>query len=256
VNQLLAGIARPTITDKKEALRKFALGSSAGFAELLAAIKEEASSYDPMLDALGYFKLKAILSGGFADLKSQKSFDLSKGADAVRELALATIEHFKHHVENGNLWEELWVNGKPKKERAAQLIYYAIAETFCIANNVDISPEANMGGGPIDFKYSKGFSARVLVEMKRSSGAVRHGYETQLEIYKDASRTQHGIFVVLDFGDLGPKLAQINKIRADQLKAGLPASEIIVIDATQKASASTRKPTPSRTAAPKPHGKK
>ena len=97
-----------------------------------------------------------------------------------------------------------------------------------------------MGGGPIDFKFSKGYSARVLVEMKRSSGTVRHGYETQLEIYKDASRTQHGIFVVMDFGDLGKKLEHITTLAAERHAAGLRASEIIVIDATKKASASKR----------------
>jgi hypothetical protein len=88
-----------------------------------------------------------------------------------------TIDMFKHHVENGNLWEELWINGNFKRERAAQLIYFAIADCFCIANDIDILPEANMGGGPIDFKFSKGYSARVLVEIKRSNGTVVHGYE-------------------------------------------------------------------------------
>jgi len=151
-----------------------------------------------------------------------------------------TIAFFKQHVENGNLWEELWIEEKPKKERAAQLIYYAIADAYCHANNVDISPEANMGGGPIDFKFSQGYQSRVLVEMKRSSGTVRHGYEKQLEIYLDASRSQHGIFVVMDFGDLGKKLEQITEIQANRRAMGGRASDIVVIDATRKASASRR----------------
>ncbi|WP_210335365.1 hypothetical protein [Microvirga sp.] len=109
-----------------------------------------------------------------------------------------------------------------------------------MANNVDLSPEANMGGGPIDFKYSKGYNARILVEMKRSSGTVVHGYEKQLEIYKDASRTNHGIFVVINYGDIGNKLTSIQRIRADRIKAGKPASDIVVIDATPKLSASKR----------------
>ena len=46
-----------------------------------------------------------------------------------------------------------------------------------------------MGGGPIDFKFSHGYRARVLVEMKRSSGQVRHCYERQLDIYLDASQS-------------------------------------------------------------------
>ena len=148
---------------------------------------------------------------------------------------------FQHHVEKGNLWEELWIGSEPKKERAAQLIYYALADCFCMANNVDVSPEANMGGGPIDFKFSRGYDARVLVELKRSTGTVVHGYNKQLEIYKDASRTNYGIFVIMDYGGLGSKLAKIKRIRDQRLAKGEPASEIIVIDARKKASASKRK---------------
>ncbi|WP_447411821.1 hypothetical protein, partial [Clostridium perfringens] len=69
---------------------------------------------------------------------------------------------------------------------------------------------------------------------------VRHGYEKQLEIYLDASRSQHGIFVVMDFGDLGKKLEQITEIQANRRAMGGRASDIVVIDATRKASASRR----------------
>jgi hypothetical protein len=55
-----------------------------------------------------------------------------------------------------------------------------------------------MGGGPIDFKFSSGYNARVLVEMKRSGGTVVHGYEKQLEFYKTASQTEFAVFVVIE----------------------------------------------------------
>jgi len=97
-----------------------------------------------------------------------------------------------------------------------------------------------MGGGSIDFKYSKGYRANVLVEMKKSTGTVVHGYEKQLEIYKEAARTDHGIFVVLDMGGLKDKFDKINKMRTERLGRGESASEIILIDATQKKSASKR----------------
>ena len=45
----------------------------------------------------------------------------------------------------------------------------------------------------------------------------------------------------MDYGDLGTKLAKIKRIQKARLGAGLRASEIIVIDARKKASASTRK---------------
>ena len=82
-----------------------------------------------------------------------------------------------------------------------------------------------MGGGPIDFKFSSGYSARVLVEMKRSGGTVVHGYEKQLEFYKDASQTEFALFVIMDYGDLDTKLNEIRRIQNARLDAGGQAAE-------------------------------
>jgi len=241
VNSMLASIAKPTIADQKYAVRSAAFQSKDLFEAFIASMKAHSTFYDSNSDALGYYKLKEILRGDASHFKSKDSYDLQKGIDEIKRVVHDSIEIFRHHVEDGNLWEALWIDGKPKKERAAQLIYYAISDSFCRANNIDISPEANMGGGPVDFKYSKSYKARVLVEMKKSSGTVIHGYEKQLEIYKKSASTTHGIFIVLDYGDLGDKLNTIQSIRDARLKRGEPASAIVVIDATQKASASKRK---------------
>lgn len=241
VNALIGNIARPTKSDIKSALRSAALGSPADFDFFLAAVKENVSNYDPNLDALGYYRLKQIVANGFPDLRQTTSYDLKLGPAEIMRAVRDTIDQFKRHVEAGNLWEELWIGNKPKKERASQLIYYAIADAFCKANDLDISPEANMGGGPIDFKFSSGYQARVLVEMKRSGGTVVHGYEKQLEFYKTASQTDFGIFVIIDYGDAGNKLNEIGRIRERRIKMGERASEIVVIDARRKASASKRK---------------
>ena len=235
------GIVTPTVVERKQALRSAALGSAADFDFFLAAVKENVSNYDPNLDALGYYRLKEIIANGFPGLKQATAYDLKLGANEIVRVVQDTISQFKRHVEKGNLWEELWAGNKPKKERASQLIYYAIADAFCKANDLDISPEANMGGGPIDFKFSSGYTARVLVEMKRSGGTVVHGYEKQLEFYRAASQTDFAVFVVIDYGDIGNKLVEIRRIRDERLKNGERASEIVVIDATKKASASKRK---------------
>lgn len=240
VNVLLAGIVRPTVAQRKEALKQAALQSSDALNSLLAALKDIAVNYDPNEDALGYYRLKEILSSDPAAFKSTTTYELSRGVGEIMRVVRDTLEMFAHHVEKGNLWEALWEDGQPKKERAAQLIYYAMADCFCRANNIDITPEGNMGGGPVDFKYSVGYEARVVVEMKRSRGTVVHGYQRQLEIYRDAARTNKGVFVVLDFGDLGRKLETITGIRNARLAAGEEASEIHVIDATRKVSASKR----------------
>jgi hypothetical protein len=240
VSKLLSGITQPTMADRKLALRRAVMESAEVFDLFLNAVKDFAAHYNPNKDALGYYKLKRILSENKDGFKSGQFYDLAGGVGNMVRLVHDTIDMFKHHVEKGNLWEDLWIDGIPKRERAAQLIYFAIADCFCMANNIDLSPEANMGGGPIDFKFSKGYRARVLVELKRSRGNVVHGYEKQLEFYKAAARTFHGIFVVIDYGDLGDKLTRIQAIRTARLRAGEPASDIVVVDATPKASASKR----------------
>lgn len=240
VNSFLAGYEKVTTAERKEAMRKAALESVDLFRSFLKSIKDYNQSYSQKDDSLGYQKLKEILHSDLDSFKVEKKFDLSIGPEKVLEVVHETIKAFKHHVEKGNLWEALWANGNPKKERASQLIYFAIADCFCKANNIDISPEANMGGGPIDFKFSNGYEARVLVEMKRSNGTVKHGYEKQLEYYKEAAQTFFGVFVVIDYGDLGNKLLTIQKIRSERLEAGENASDIVIVDAMQKQSASKR----------------
>jgi len=240
VSQLLAGIVEPTLTDTKHALRGAALSSAGAFNHFLASVKDNASNYDPVEDALGYYRYRQLLLCDPKALAGASAVDLSSGPSAIHAVVHEAIALFKRHVEVGDLWRELWVDGKPKKERAAQLMFQAIADAFCKANNVDMSPETNMGGGPVDFKFSSGYNARVLVELKRDSGTVRHGYETQLEHYKTAGDTFFGIFVVIDYGKLGDKLEVINAIRNAQLQAGERASDIVVIDATPKRSASKK----------------
>lgn len=163
VNALLGAIAQPTVADRKDALRNAAMQSKEMFEAFVAAVKEHATFYDPNIDALGYYRLKEILQSDPDTFKTDRKYDVSKGIDEIKKVVRDTIERFAHHVEKGNLWEALWIDDKPKKERAAQLIYFAMSDCFCEANGIDISPEANMGGGPIDFKYSKGYAARVLV---------------------------------------------------------------------------------------------
>lgn len=97
-----------------------------------------------------------------------------------------------------------------------------------------------MGGGPVDFKFSHRYNSRVLVEMKRSGGTVEHGYTKQLEAYRNAAQTDFAIFVVIDYGDAGQKIKRINKLRDLQLTLGKRASEIVIIDARKKLSASKR----------------
>lgn len=239
VNRLLGGLIAPTVAQQKEAIRSAVLQSAAIFDDFLAAVRSSATAYDPNEDIFGFYKLRDLLAHRSLPVP-HKTYDLRKGPEEVQQVVLDAVSAFKHHVENGNLWEALWAGNDPKRERASQLIFYAIADAYCRANNVDLSGEPNMGGGPVDFKFSDGFNARVVVEMKRSMGQVEHGYNRQLNFYKTAAQTDFGVFVVIDYGDGLEKISRIRKERDRQISLGNRASEIIVVDARKKLSPSKR----------------
>lgn len=241
VGQMLGGIAEPTIVQQKNAVRQAVMQSAKAFEEFLATVRASASCYDPNDDVFSYYKMRDILLQNDGSVP-RNQYNFVNNPAGVQKVAMDAIDSFKHHVENGNLWEELWTNDKkPKRERSAQLLFFAIADIYCRVNNIDVKSEPNFGGGPVDFAFSVEYDARVLVELKRSGGQVEHGYEKQLEFYKNAARTDFAIFVVIDYGDGGDKILRINEIRQARIDKGQRASEIVVIDAGQKLSASKRK---------------
>jgi len=153
------------------------------------------------------------------------------------------VNHFKQLVENNGLWKEFWSEeDKPRKEKACQRLLFAVASSYCNANDLDLSPEVDSGNGPVDFKISKGATFKVIIEIKLSTNSnVIHGYEKQLEIYKKAEQSDEGIFILIDIGGMGEKFKRIQEIRREFVASYGKASEIIVIDANHKDSASKRK---------------
>ena len=79
---------------------------------------------------------------------------------------------------------------KAPTRTSCQLVFLAVADAYCRANNVDITPEAGAGGGPVDFKFSDGYNGRILVEVKISDNPqLLHGYTVRLETYKKGQGT-------------------------------------------------------------------
>lgn len=234
---ILAGIARPSITEQKEAIKRAVTQSGKIFDAFLEAVKNAATSYDQNEDVKGFYTFRDYIRKN-ETFNSGKVYNIRKMPDDVMRLILDALEVFRHNVENRNLWESLWAGEQPKRERAAQLLFFAIADGYCQGHGIDNISEPNFGGGPVDFAFSDGCHSRVVVEMKRSHGAVVSGYEKQLERYKKAARTDYAIFVVINYG-LGEKnIRAIEKIRDQKLAAGEKPSEIVVIDARKKVSPS------------------
>lgn len=151
------------------------------------------------------------------------------------------VSKFQDLVEKNGLWKELWHGSDVRGEKSLQRLFYTFAHSFCEAHDLDLTPEADAGNGPVDFKLSVGARAKVLVELKLSTNPqVVHGYRTQLEIYKSADATQYAIYVLVDVGGLGEKLQKLQDLRNEAIQQGGMASEIVYIDGRKKLSASRR----------------
>lgn len=169
-------------------------------------------------------------------LKIPQTLDL----DGLSKIVTQIIEQFRFLVEERRFSEELYQqNGSPRPEKSAQRLFFAIAYAYCKANNLDITPEADTGNGPVDFKVSQGFTGRVLVEIKLSTNSrLVKGYTRQLETYKTAEETQRGFYLVIDVGQMGEKEKALMAAKNEAAARGDQTSPIILVSGTRKPSAS------------------
>jgi hypothetical protein len=240
VNKQISEIWRRKSRKDKAQLRRWALSSEDSFKlylELLHGAKPK--PYDLAGDPLGEIVWRRIAE----TIASDQPFKLSKpnkhDADSVAAVVSEIIEQFQFLIEKRRLSEELYHEGSPRPERAAQRLFFAIAHAYCKANNIDLTPEADTGNGPVDFKLSTGFAGRVLVEIKLSTNSkVVAGYSKQLQTYMDAEETTRGYYVVIDVGHMGKKAKQLLSTKNARAKTGQPTSEIVLIDGIRRLSAS------------------
>jgi hypothetical protein len=154
--------------------------------------------------------------------------------DAQLASAVVTfIDEFRNYVENQRGWRLLWNDDEtPRAENSFQALFMQTVAAHCRANNIDVSAEANIGRGPVDFKMALGYSAQVLVEAKLARNTkFWHGLERQLPKYLEAEGTSEGLFVVCAHTDDDiEKLRDINR-RVTALNARLPYRvRVITVD--------------------------
>jgi hypothetical protein len=244
VNKSVGGIWSTMTKQEKAKLKTAALQNKESFESVLDVIRESSGTpydikFDPNAEVF-WGKLLKIASEFPIVLKEYEHKSLN--INEVYELVEKIINQFKFLIEHRGIWKELWNEDCTlrRNEKAAQRLFFSVADSYCKANDIDITPEADTGNGPVDFKVSSGYEGRVLVEIKMSDHTVVHGYKKQLEIYKEAERTIKAFFIIIDIGSLGNKYDDILKFKNEQVSLGNIVSEIKVIDGMPKVSASKR----------------
>ena len=173
-------------------------------------------------------------------IRTVMPFAAKKREPSSFEAAMAIIGILKDWVENNKGWAVIQNIPKQIREKAVQCCMFLGAKYYIDKNNIDLSPESNSGRGPVDFKLSRG-NDKTVVEVKLSSnGNYIHGYHAQVEEYGRAERTRNLVYVFVDVGNPG-RLETIKTEHWNNRDAGIPCPELVIIDATEKKSASKLK---------------
>jgi len=250
LNKLIGMVWKKNIKFPKRVLRDIILKDPENLRTLIESYRERGDGpYDFENDPSGEISWYNF-GKAYADRYPFK-LDLKRTAsiDEVEAVVEKIIQQFKRNIEENGLNEVLYVlhghNGhknKPRHERYSQRLFYAVADSYCSANNIDLNREPNAGNGPVDFKVSYGYEKRILVEIKLSSNnRLLHGFRKQLPAYESSESTKRSFYVVLKVTKSDNPIKRLLKFYNKAIKQYKKVPKIIIIDATIKLPASKRK---------------
>lgn len=243
VNRLIGTNWRDAIRNNPKAkLREVLLENPGALTDLIEQYKRKpASPYDFTSDPKGEMVWDTAAAAAFAAQYPLAFRTLGPASDDnVVAIVKEICERFRTLVEDNGLAQLFWTDRrKLRPEKTAQLVFFGIADAYCRAGNLDLSPESNSGRGPVDFKISSGYQKRVLVEVKWSNNRkLLQGFTAQLPTYARAERTEHLIYLVIKVSDTTTALQELERLHSSRIRAGKKAPDIITIDGRIRPSAS------------------
>lgn len=158
--------------------------------------------------------------------------------DEVERMVLEICNKFKSLIENNGLCELLYnADESLKHEKAAQLLFYGVAESYCESNNILIARESDAGRGPVDFKFGTNFENNVLVELKKSTNTsgLKKGIEKQLPEYMKSEKSKRAIYLIIDVGYTKAAIGRLEEINRTVNDAAI---KIIHVNGNPQVSAS------------------
>lgn len=117
---------------------------------------------------------------------------------------VAMLRYIGERAQYGNLYKLFWENDKPVNEGRIQLILENIMDAYFYNQEVDITREAQLGSGKVDFKLYRSSQPdeKILIEIKRASSTyLKKGYEKQLIDYMRSSKYKNAFYLIACFTD-------------------------------------------------------
>lgn len=168
-----------------------------------------------------------------ADLATNTDF-YNKPSGSYEE-ALERVRYFKHYVEKQDGYRLINKGGKPFSNEKDVQLYFGLV---WYKSEFDVNREVNNGGGPVDFKISRGSLDKSLIEFKLASNSkLSRNLEKQLPVYEAANETRTSVTVIICYTAADQTRVQ-KALKALKLES---EESIVVIDAR-----SDNKPTGSK----------
>lgn len=246
VNALLRSTLKEDRKPTKKDFRKLLWGSKSDLQSIIKIYKKyDAKPYDFKKDSLG---LGAWYSVG-KDIYRNGTYSVLKQPQTQEEMISASqelVNRFKRAIEDNGTNKVIYGvrdgQMKPFHEEVSQLIFFALADSYCKDRNILLSRETNSGNGPVDFSIGTSYDAKVLFELKKSLNSdIVTGYTNQLKVYQESENAFQAFYIILRLTDKSSKIDEVLRIEAERNKKGEKTPRVIVIDARLKESASKRK---------------
>lgn len=165
-----------------------------------------------------------------------------EGVDDFPKLVESIVDSYVHGIEHSDAWELLWQTGRGAAERAVQALFRSVVIHYCRSQEIGLAGEANAGRGPVDFKFTRGWSAQALVEVKLvRSSKLWDGILAQLPEYQLAEDVKVGWLLAIAYTDaeysdeIREKLNRAAELASEKHRVSITAR---LVDARRKASSS------------------
>ena len=114
------------------------------------------------------------------------------------------LDYIESRIHNGNLNQLFWVDNRPVNEERIHLILENIMDAYFHNKDIEITREALVGNGKVDFSLLKNDNEKekILIEVKRANSSyLKKGYENQLTKYMYASNCKNAFYLIACFTD-------------------------------------------------------
>lgn len=113
------------------------------------------------------------------------------------------LKYISERVQYGDLYKLFWDKDEPVNEGRIQLILENIMDAYFYNQEVEITREAMLGNGKVDFKLYKNINEdeKVLIEIKKAKSYIKKGYEKQLTDYMLSTKYKNAFYLIACFTD-------------------------------------------------------